>query len=66
MRRTGQRLAPWEITLIEDVDDLYLAAQREQPGPGDGNVKSVAGADDIAGVRSILSSVAKRRVKSSD
>jgi hypothetical protein len=27
MRRARVRLAPWEIELIEDLDDTYLAAQ---------------------------------------
>jgi len=30
MRLTGTRLAPWEIRLIEDLDDLFRLAQQKK------------------------------------
>lgn len=29
LRRSGTYLAPWEIALIEDVDDVFLSAMSE-------------------------------------
>jgi len=30
MRLTGTRLVPWEIRLIEDLDDLFRLAQQKK------------------------------------
>lgn len=35
VRLTGWRLSPWEIRLVEMLDNLYLAADREH-NAGDG------------------------------
>ena len=56
IRRAGLKLAPWEIEMIEALDDIYL-----QPPPPRQAAGATASADDAAGVRAILSSVAARR-----
>jgi hypothetical protein len=63
-RQTGLRLAPWEIDLLETLDDLYLAAtldkQRPQPQQGNGVIAS-ASFSDGEGVRTIMSSIGVRK-----
>ena len=54
VQRTGLDLAPWEIRVIERLDDIYL---RPEPNPS-----AAAAAHDGVGVKSILGSVGKRRV----
>lgn len=56
IRRTGFEFAPWEIEMIEALDDVFL-----QPAPPKPKAAAVASADDAAGVRAILSSIAARR-----
>lgn len=33
IRRTGARLAPWEIELLERIDDLFVYRDRTAPSP---------------------------------
>jgi hypothetical protein len=34
IRLSSTRLAPWEIAVIEDLDDIFIAAQAKRPGNG--------------------------------
>lgn len=54
-------LAPWEIELIERLDDIYLAPDPAPVAPEGQTVKVAASASDAAGVRSILGAVGKGR-----
>jgi hypothetical protein len=62
LRRSGTFLAPWEIEIIERIDDIYLQPSTQQPTPPDGQaVAALASPGDAAAVRSILGSVGNRR-----
>lgn len=54
-------LAPWEIELIEALDDIYLAPDPSPVLPEGQTVKVAASARDAEGVRSVLGSVGKGR-----
>lgn len=61
LRVTGQSLLPWELRLLEAIDDIFIhpsAPPAPQRGPG---VNSAASAADGAGVKSILGAVGVRR-----
>jgi hypothetical protein len=65
VRRSGLRLAPWEISLLEALDDIYLSPEpkTEVPEAPEGqSVKAAASARDGAGVKSVLGSVGVRKV----
>lgn len=62
LRQTGIRLGPWELDLIERLDDIYLQPTPKPTAPEGQTVKAAAAASDAAGVRSILGSVGVRRV----
>lgn len=62
---TKEKFAPWEIELIESLDDLYLMphtnrAQLPKAMPGKNIVRTVD-ITDGQGVRSLLRSVGRRR-----
>jgi hypothetical protein len=64
VRRSGLRLAPWEIALLEALDDIYLSPEpkAEVPEAPEGQtVKAAASARDGAGVKSVLGSSASAR-----
>ncbi len=61
IRRSGLRLAPWEIEILERIDDIYLDPKPIPPAPEGQAVVALASSTDPAGVRSILGSVGKRR-----
>jgi hypothetical protein len=61
LRRSGVWLRPWEIQIIESIDDVYLQPQPKPFFP-EGEVVVAASAADVAGVRSVLTGVSKRRV----
>jgi hypothetical protein len=62
LRRSGIRLASWEIRLLEAIDDIFMSPQAPKPEMPDGqSVTHAASATDVAGVRSVLGSVSKRR-----
>lgn len=54
MRAARVRLSPWEISLIEDVDDIFIEAMSEAK-EGTGQEKAAAAADGLrrAGKRSV-------------
>ena len=60
-RLSGVRLAPWEIGLIESLDDVFLAPEPRPSLPEGRAVKVAAAAADAEGVRSVLGSVGKGR-----
>ena len=60
-RRSGLALAPWEIELIEALDNIYLSPDPVPVAPEGQTVKVAAAASDPAGVKSVLSSVGKGR-----
>lgn len=37
LRRSGAEIAPWEMEVLEDLDDLYLMANSSQGGSDDGD-----------------------------
>lgn len=62
IRRSGLRLAPWEIEILEAIDDIFLSPGPPKPTAPEGQpVNLAASATDVAGVRSVLGSVGKRR-----
>ena len=61
VRHGGLRLAPWEIAIIEQIDDIYLSDDHKPTAPEGQPVKALAAPSDIQGVRSILGSVGTRR-----
>jgi len=61
MRRAGLTFAPWEVDLIERLDDIYLRPA-SAPALPDGQAVTVAASiGDSAGVRAVLGSVGNRR-----
>jgi hypothetical protein len=59
---TGIRLAPWEVELLEALDDIYLDPDPAPPAMPQGvKVKTAASPDDHAGVQSVLAGVGKGR-----
>lgn len=56
VRRTGHHLAPWEIVMIETIDDIFLQAG-SNPTAANGQTPS----RDGSAVRSILGAVGVRR-----
>ncbi len=54
-------LAPWEIELIETLDDIYLSPDPQPVLPDGQTVKVAAAASDAEGVRSVLAGVGKGR-----
>jgi hypothetical protein len=61
-RLTQFRLLPWELRLIEALDAACLQPEPKPATPEGEKVLLAAAATDTDGVRSVLSSVAKRRV----
>lgn len=53
--------APWEIELLEALDDIYLAPDPKPVLPEGQAVKVAASARDAEGVRSVLGGVGKGR-----
>lgn len=54
-------LAPWEIELVEALDDIYLAPDPQPVLPDGQAVKTAAAATDAEGVRSVVGAVGKGR-----
>lgn len=54
-------LAPWEIEIIEALDDIYLAPDPQPVLPEGQTVKTAASANDADGVRSVMGAVGKGR-----
>jgi hypothetical protein len=66
VRQSGLRLAPWELNLIEAIDDLYLEAlsgtKRSPPAPKEKGLIATAPMHDPQAVKSLLGSIGRRRV----
>lgn len=63
IRRTGIRLAPWEVELIERLDDLRLhPADAKAPPAPDGQVRELASTSDGAGVKALIGGLGRRVV----
>lgn len=60
VRRTGVRLAPWEVEILEAIDDVYLQPDAWAP-PAAPSVKTAAAAQDAIGVKAVLGAVGTRR-----
>ncbi len=62
IRRSGISLAPWEVEIIEAVDDVYLSPTSYKVELPEGQtVKFAVSASDAAGVKSIIGSIGVRR-----
>jgi len=59
---TGARLTPWEVELIKRVDSAVLPILNTKDSDREQEPDTVAAADDIAGVRSVMS-ILKARAK---
>lgn len=60
--RSGLHLVPWEIEILEEIDDIFLRPSTEKPAAPEGQtVKFAASVTDVAGVRAVLGAVGKRR-----
>ncbi len=61
-RLSGLRLAPWEIDLLERLDDLYLGTMIDKPSPQRGRgIIASASFDDYASVKSLMSTIGPRK-----
>lgn len=61
VRRSGHELAPWEVELIERLDDLFLAPDPAPALPDGQTVKVAASARDAGAVKAVMGSVGKGR-----
>lgn len=67
VRRSGLRLDPWELKLVEKLDDLYLeaavaSAKKPPAAPSrDKQLIATASAGDAHAVKSLLGSIGRRR-----
>lgn len=66
VRQTSFRLAPWEIELLETLDDAFLqpqlvAIKAKTPKPGAAATEMVD-SSDTKSVRSLMRSIGKRRI----
>ncbi len=61
--RSGIQLAPWEIEIIEAIDDAYVRPTAFKVEVPEGQtVKIMASANDAVGVKAIIGSIGVRRV----
>jgi hypothetical protein len=63
-RQSGLRLAPWELGLIEAIDDIYLASAIKKPPLPTSTARDIAetvSMDDTKAVKSLLRSIGRRR-----
>lgn len=60
VRRSRLNLAPWEVEILERLDDCFLASHAEQ-AERDNNPNSTPAGDDD-GVKDVLSRGAERRI----
>lgn len=58
LRRSGMRLAPWEIELIEEIDDIYL----NQHSTAEKKENEPVSVDNAEGVKALMSGMGPRRV----
>jgi hypothetical protein len=66
VRQSGLRLAPWELDVIEALDDLYLRSVTDAKlaqAPKDMGVIESAPMDDPKAVKSLLGSIGQRRTR---
>lgn len=59
-RRAGIRLAPWEVRIIERIDDLYLTPEPKPTLPEGEEAVAVASPSNGSGIRAILGSIGRR------
>lgn len=66
LRASGFRVAPWELELLEAIDDLYLQAafvsKKAAAAPKPPDVIETASMQDPRAVRSLLGSIGRRRL----
>ena len=62
-RQSGLRLHPWEIALIETIDDIYLRAglAKKMPLPKEKGVIATVAASDGVGVKAMMGSIGRRK-----
>lgn len=60
---TGVSLVPWEVELIERLDDTYLQPDQPPTLPEGQSVRLAASTSDSKGIRAVLGSVGNRRYK---
>lgn len=63
IRLSGKRLAPWEVSLLIDLDDLYLSEMTRSDQQPDAATVDRASPSDPAGVRRIMKSLGSRPAK---
>lgn len=62
VRRSGFQLAPWEVELIEMIDDAFLNPVLRTPTTAQGpQMTNMADASDTRGVRALLRSMGRKR-----
>lgn len=61
LRCSGLRLAPWELEIVELLDDRYLQAQIRTASAPDPSLVSSAPVEDPRAVRSILAGIGRHR-----
>ena len=59
-RLSGVEPTPWEVGLLKRLDMVTLANHRSNTADRDGEPEFEAAADDIAGVRAVLSDLKAR------
>jgi hypothetical protein len=59
-RLSGVEPTPWEVSLLKRLDMVTLANHRSNTTDRDGEPEFEAAADDIAGVRAVLSDLKAR------
>jgi hypothetical protein len=65
-QQTGLRFVPWELELIEALDDLYLGSMNNKITSPSTNVKGVvatASFNDGKSVKSLMGTMGLRRVR---
>lgn len=62
VRQTGFPLAPWEVEIVEAIDDAFLnPALRTPAAPPGQQMTNTADASDTRGVRALLRSMGRKR-----
>ena len=61
VRLSGVSLAPWEIELLEQLDDIFVQPEPAPALPEGQAVNAAASASDGTGVKQIMGAVGKRR-----
>jgi hypothetical protein len=61
VRRSGIVLAPWEVEVVEALDNAFMQPDPRQPTVPEGGARAVVSPDDIEGVKKLMGSIGRRR-----